>query len=130
MAKIIVGIHGLANKPTKEKLAEWWKRSISEGLEKNCGIANAEFDFQMVHWADLLYKYPVHQNNDFKFDKLFNDEPYIDGGGGPFERYDDGMLDNIIASTMGVVGATLDFAKEHFEMSRLAARAPAPIKLN
>ena len=38
MPKIIVGIHGLANKPEKDVLAEWWVKSIREGLAKNCVI--------------------------------------------------------------------------------------------
>ena len=79
MPKVIVGIHGLANKPEKEVLAEWWVKSIREGLAKNCGLLNPEFDFQMVYWADLLYRYRVHQDKNFKFDKLYNNEPYIEG---------------------------------------------------
>lgn len=119
MAKVIVGIHGLANKPDEATLADWWRRSIGEGLEKNCGIADPQFDFQMVYWADLLYKYPIHQDDDFKFDKLYNHEPYVCGPE-RFERHDDGALDTVIAGVLGMVGATVDFAKEHFEMNRFA----------
>ncbi len=30
MGKIIIGIHGLANKPDAGTLQEWWKDSITE----------------------------------------------------------------------------------------------------
>ena len=56
MSKIIVGIHGLANKPPKDDLTEYWRKSIAEGLRKNCAIKKPNFDFRMVYWADLLYK--------------------------------------------------------------------------
>ena len=32
--KVIIGIHGLANKPEKKYLEPWWKSAILEGLEK------------------------------------------------------------------------------------------------
>ncbi len=73
---IIIGIHGLANKPEEKTLEDWWKKSISEGLEENCGVKNPSFDFEMVYWADLLYKNPQHEDKAFNFDKLYNKEPY------------------------------------------------------
>jgi len=36
MAKVIIGIHGLANKPEKEALKQWWHDAIVEGGQKNC----------------------------------------------------------------------------------------------
>ena len=120
MSKVIVGIHGLANKPEKETLADWWRKSIEEGLKKNCKVQNPNFSFKMVYWADLLYRNPVHQDKNFDFDALYNKEPYLEGPDGPFERHDDGTLDSILASAFGMVGATVDFAKERFEMEKLA----------
>jgi hypothetical protein len=29
---IIIGVHGLLNKPPKETLEKWWSESINEGL--------------------------------------------------------------------------------------------------
>ena len=120
MAKIIVGIHGLANKPDKATLAEWWERSVREGLEKNCGLNNPQFDFAMVYWADLLYKHCLHDDELYNFDKLYNSQPYVEADAGRLERHDDGVLDTVIAGALGMVGATVDLAKEHFEMNRLA----------
>ena len=33
MAKVIIAIHGLANKPPKKLLENWWKKAINEGYE-------------------------------------------------------------------------------------------------
>lgn len=121
MPKVIVGIHGLANKPPKAKLTQYWTASIREGLEKNCKLKDAKFTFKMVYWADLLYKYRLHEEAPFNFDKLYNDEPYVPGRNtGPFERHKDGGIDSIVGGALGMFGATIDFAKERFEMEKLA----------
>ena len=83
MAKVIVGIHGLANKPKRAVLKKYWIDSIKEGLRKNCNVRTPAFDYKMVYWADLLYHTQQHDDPLFSFDKLYNDEPYIDGGRGP-----------------------------------------------
>jgi hypothetical protein len=74
----------------------------------------------MVYWADLLYKNRQHDDEFFDFDKLYNEQPYVEAGPGPLERHEDGTLDTLIAGVLGMVGATVDFAKEHFEMNRFA----------
>ena len=43
MTDIIIGIHGLANKPDKTTLSDWWEKSIREGLNKNVGVDDADF---------------------------------------------------------------------------------------
>ena len=32
MKTVLIGIHGLRNKPPKDTLADWWKTSIIEGF--------------------------------------------------------------------------------------------------
>jgi hypothetical protein len=61
MGKIIICIHGLGNKPSKELLAKWWRLSIREGL---IGIGKYIFNpkIEMVYWADLLYEKPLDEN--------------------------------------------------------------------
>ena len=76
MAKTILGIHGLANKPQREQLERWWKRSLLEGL-KHIGSSFADLDFKIVFWADLLYKQQLHNDEHFSFDALYNTEPYL-----------------------------------------------------
>ena len=120
MSKVIVGIHGLANKPEKDELAKWWEWSIREGLNKNCQNAEAEFRFEIVYWADLLYKNQQHDDNSFSFDALYNDQPYTEAGPDPLERHDDNILDTVMAGALGAVGATVDMLKERFEMNKLA----------
>ncbi len=120
MAKVIVGIHGLANKPEKEKLKKWWEESIREGLKKNQDFDPPDFDFHMVHWADLLYKYPVHEDKNFSFDKLYNDEPYVPAADGALKRYDDKFLDKVRAGVFDIIGDTADKLKVHMGMDSFA----------
>lgn len=118
MSAIIVGIHGLANKPPKQELAKYWKESIAEGLQKNCNVSK-DFDVELVYWADLLYKHPLHDDDSFHFDKLYNDEPYTKGPG-KLPSYEEGFLDGLRATASSVVGASLDWAKQQFGMESLA----------
>ena len=53
MSKIIIGIHGLGNKPSRAILKEWWQKSIAEGLNKYNYPIN-QFEFELVYWADIL----------------------------------------------------------------------------
>ena len=54
MANVIIGIHGLGNKPPRQLLEHWWKLAMVEGLKAN--NFNILFPkFEMVYWADVLY---------------------------------------------------------------------------
>ena len=119
MKKIIIGIHGLANKPEKETLEKWWKESILEGLG-NIKADKKDFDFKMVYWANLMYKYPLHQDVEFHFDKLFNDEPYKPAKSGALVEYKDGFLDDIRSGFLDIVGSTLDFARQKLDTNSLS----------
>ena len=75
MDKIIIGIHGLGNKPPKYLIEEWWRLSINEGLKKiksHC----AEFDFELVYWADSLHPDPLNPYEDDEDNELFLSEKY------------------------------------------------------
>lgn len=54
MKKIIIGIHGLANKPPALQLSAWWLNSIEEGLAR-LGVEKQEIQFELVFWADILH---------------------------------------------------------------------------
>jgi hypothetical protein len=56
---LIIGIHGLNNKPKPDVLRDWWRAAIDEGLSRNCGGKRLEADFELVYWADLLYPQPL-----------------------------------------------------------------------
>ena len=58
MSKIIIGIHGLGNKPPKKVLEKWWKKSIREGLKAH-GLSSFFFKFKLVYWADVLHPAPL-----------------------------------------------------------------------
>ena len=119
MSKIIIGIHGLANKPPRARLAKFWRQSIAEGLQKTCKITQPRFDLRMVYWADLLYKVQQHDDDLFDFDKLYNREPYTSGPK-KLKTYGEGFLDKIRAEASTFAGAAVDFVKQQFGMDGLA----------
>lgn len=65
---VIIGIHGLANKPPVEEKTRWWKAAITEGLSQHGGCTNPVFTFAFVYWADLRYETPLSED--------MNREPY------------------------------------------------------
>jgi hypothetical protein len=75
MGKIIIGIHGLGNKPPKELLTAWWRKSIREGL---ISIQHPYyfFRFEMVYWADLIYTNPLDPSETNSESNLYIHEPY------------------------------------------------------
>ena len=109
MTKIIIGIHGLSNKPEKSQLKEWWKAAMLEGLEKNAGISLSELPFESVYWADVTY--PQHDPNP---DAYRTAEP------GALKRYDDGWLDIVKNKFRDIGGDTIDLAKKWFGMDKIA----------
>lgn len=78
MAKVIIGIHGLGNKPPNEMLENWWREAMVEGLEKLKKPFRLP-TFEMVYWADLLYERPLDEHISNKEDPYFLDEKYIPG---------------------------------------------------
>lgn len=75
MAKVIIGIHGLGNKPPKDILEKWWKSAIEEGFKKS-GKTIAPYKFEMVYWADLMYEKPKDPAITDKEDPFFLKEKY------------------------------------------------------
>ncbi len=117
--KIILGIHGLANKPRKAQLKTWWRAALAEGLEKNCAVSEAP-PFELVYWADLLHKHPLHDDPAFDFDPLYNDEPYQPAPPGALKIYRDGWLDRGRAALQDVTGDVADALKRHFGMDAVS----------
>lgn len=79
MSIIIIGIHGIGNKPPQELLAKWWKEALLEGLRKNNHPVK-DFNFELVYWADILHKNPLDPNETNKENPLYLNEPYIPEG--------------------------------------------------
>ncbi len=78
MSKIIIGIHGLSNKPPKKILQRWWKRSIREGLNA-FGYSQFFFNFKMVHWAKILHPTPLNPKIKSESHPLYVPYPYQPG---------------------------------------------------
>ena len=117
MAKIIIGIHGLANKPKPGVLKKYWKQSIVEGLN-NVKASNTNFKFEMVHWSNYLYRYPMHDDDGYQFDSLYNDEPYIKAI--KLSVHKDGWKDELKRLAGKTVGSGMDWMKQKFGADRLA----------
>ncbi|NJL00214.1 MAG: alpha/beta hydrolase [Spirulinaceae cyanobacterium SM2_1_0] len=117
---IILGIHGLNNKPPQAQIEDWWRAAITEGLQKNCQIVNPEFHFELVYWADLLYKYSLHDDTDFSFDPLYNSQPYRPAQSGAIKEYKDGWLDSLQRGSFDVLGKTADSLRLRFEIEILS----------
>ena len=120
MTKIIIGIHGLANKPDKKIHADGWVNSIAEGLRTNCGINSPSFEFEGVYWADLLYKYPLHGDINYTFDALYDSQPYIPAKPGALQKYRDKWLDRARADIQSILDNLVDGTKKTLGLDAVA----------
>ncbi len=78
MANVIIGIHGLGNKPPRQLLEHWWNLSMVEGLENN-GHKTTLPRFEMVYWADILHDRPMDEEETNPESPYFMDEKYEKG---------------------------------------------------
>lgn len=60
MANVIIGIHGLGNKPPKPILESWWELAMIEGLKTN-NFNPVLPKFELVYWADIIYEKPLSE---------------------------------------------------------------------
>ncbi|MCP4665663.1 MAG: hypothetical protein GY849_04775 [Deltaproteobacteria bacterium] len=75
MSKIVIGIHGLGNKPSRKVLHDWWRKAILEGL-KAIGHPRPLLKFELVYWANFLYEKPLDPNEKDEDHPLFVEDPY------------------------------------------------------
>jgi len=73
---IIIGIHGLSNKPPQMCLKSWWKKSLREGLVKYYQHRR-KFRFHIVYWADIIYEQPLRPAIKDTESPFFIEEPYL-----------------------------------------------------
>ncbi|OGP82308.1 MAG: hypothetical protein A2Z08_08410 [Deltaproteobacteria bacterium RBG_16_54_11] len=85
MPKIILGIHGMGNKPPKKLLEKWWKKALEEGL-RAIGHPRRLVQFKLVYWADLLHPKPLDPEVRDKKNPLYLDNPYIPAGTVPGKK--------------------------------------------
>ncbi|MEM7259270.1 MAG: hypothetical protein AAF404_17980 [Pseudomonadota bacterium] len=110
MSKIVIGIHGLGNKPPAKKLYEQgWKKAILEGIAVNRGITGKDFNFEGVYWADKLYNKPDT-----------NADTYRKAKKGALKSYREGFLEEMIAPIEDLIGSGIDWFKRTFDANDLA----------
>jgi hypothetical protein len=59
----ITFIHGIANKPPKDKLLQNWEDSLADG---GLNLASNGVTTSMVYWADVMYEKPEETANSFE----------------------------------------------------------------
>jgi hypothetical protein len=103
---MIIGIHGLANKPPAADKPGYWKKALIEGLRRNCAKTTDDLSFDFVYWADLRYQTPI----------AFADNPeyyYEAPGSGPFPSYQASKFVEIIDKAAEITGTELNFLDVH-----------------
>ena len=63
MANVIIGIHGLGNKPSEKQLEHWWRLAMIEGLKTN-NYKSTLPKFELVYWADIRYDKPLDESEE------------------------------------------------------------------
>lgn len=106
---VIIGVHGLSNKPDKDTLAGWWHDSIVEGLQVNRSFKGDDVNFRSVHWADVMYPTP---------DPV--PDAYAKAAPGALQRYRDSWIDYLRGQALGVIGEAIDGMKDMFGLSEVA----------
>jgi hypothetical protein len=111
---VIIGIHGLANKPAEEELKRWWLDAMLEGLQRNEGRQpGRDIAFDLVYWRDWNHPTPIPTAD--------NDEPYEAAPGSrPLPTYADGFWDMLRAQAGDLVDEPLDWLKRSLGIDRTA----------
>lgn len=110
---LILGVHGLMNKPAKANHAALWVRAMQDGLARNEGLQPPpSIPFDLVDWADVVHG-PVRAP-DWTYPEW--PEP------GPFPAYADGVLDALRAQGQDLLDTPLDLAKRWIGMDPVGDR--------
>ena len=110
-SKLIIGIHGLSNKPAEKTLANWWEKSMLEGLQVNCKLSRGSLDFESVYWAKDMYPKPDSEADKYRKAKK-----------GDLKYYKEGWTDYLREKLFDFGGDVLDSMKEMFGMDALAEK--------
>lgn len=76
MDKIIIGIHGLGNKPDSKTLKMWWLASIRDGLATT-DRTKMDIPFELAYWANLLHEEPLDPAITDDNHALYVEDPYL-----------------------------------------------------
>lgn len=78
MKTILIGIHGLRNKPPKYVLTEWWKKSITEGF-RVVNLPPPRFSLELAYWAQYMHTRSQDASVTDREDPRYLWEPYVEG---------------------------------------------------
>lgn len=109
MSNVIIGIHGLSNKPKPSVLESGWSTAILEGLKKNEGIDDVSLNFSSVYWADKMYD---------EYDP--KPDLYREASEGALKTYNESWMDSVRNKTFDWAGDIIDCMKNSFGMDALA----------
>lgn len=70
--RVIIGIHGLCNKPERTLLEGWWELALREGVKRR-----RRLPFRMAYWAHHIYPEPLDPDEKDPESPRFLAEPYI-----------------------------------------------------
>ena len=76
MAKIIIGIHGMGNKPPRETLKTWWKTPIIESLAR-IDKPKKKINFELFYWTHYIHPVPLDPEIKDKKNPLYIAQPYF-----------------------------------------------------
>ncbi len=103
---IIIGIHGLLNKPPRELLESWWADAMAEGLRRNHNMS-VQATFKLAYWADIRNSEPIAEAD--------LEEGYEKAAGqGALERHDPEVVDKVRAVAQKWGGKMFDIKKQLF----------------
>ena len=61
--KIIIGVHGLGNKVSKDLYTKYWEQSITEGIKLISPDFSESFNLELCYWADFFYPEPLIEDS-------------------------------------------------------------------
>ena len=76
MKNVVIGIHGLGDKPPEHVLRAWWLQSLREGA-KRWQIDLKDLEFELVYWADILHPAPLDPEVSDSRARSTSREPYV-----------------------------------------------------
>jgi hypothetical protein len=103
MAKIIIGIHGMGNKPPPKTLGIWWQAAIREGFER-IKQPKPVYTFELLYWAHYFYPKPLKPRIKDPKNPFFIEDPYIRA-----------KLDTIVVEPSELRQKILDYLVEQLE---------------
>jgi hypothetical protein len=76
MSDVIIGIHGLGNKPPESLLKDWWQLSMIEGLKTGNHYSRLP-ELRIAIWSDILYEKPLDLSEKNSTSPYFIGEKYV-----------------------------------------------------